>query len=114
MRTATGNFDDERQAVLFARLPERLDDEQRRRKYDEPLAAAIREARVGHFLRGFSQLGDDGQVAWVGIEVTLDVLQNGAFVAERLAELGAPPETRIEIETEKASLEFSLAEATGR
>jgi hypothetical protein len=114
MRTATGNFDDERRAVLFARLPERLDDEQRRRKYDKPLAAAIREAGAGDSLRGFSQVGDDGQIAWVGIEVALDVMQNGAFVAERLVELGAPPDTRIEIETENASIEFSLAEATGR
>jgi len=114
MQTATGNFDDERRAVLFARLPESLDDAQRRRKYDEPLAAAIREAGVGHSLRGFSQVGEDGQIVWVGIEVTLDVMQNGAFVAERLAELGARPETRIEIETEEASLELTLAEATGR
>jgi hypothetical protein len=32
----------------------------------------------------------------------------------RLVELGAPPDTRIEIETERALLELSLAEATGR
>ena len=117
MRTAIGNFDDDddhRRAVLFARIPERLDNEQRRQKYDEPLAAAIREAGVGESLRGFSQIGDDGQITWVGIEVTFDVMQNVAFVAERLVELGAPPETRIEIETKKASVEFALADATGR
>jgi hypothetical protein len=114
MRTATGNFGDDQRAVLFARLPEQLDDERRRRKYDEPLAAAIRDAGVGDSLRGFSQAGDDGQIAWVGIEVTLEVMQNGTFVAERLAALGAPPETRIEIETASATLEFTLAEATGR
>ena len=99
--------------MMFARLPERLDDEQRRRKYDEPLTAMISEAGIGTFIRGFSQVGDDGQIAWVGIEVTLVVMQNGAFVAQRLVELGAPSETRVEIETMKATLEFTLAEWTG-
>jgi hypothetical protein len=113
MRTATGNFDDELRATLFARLPERLDDAQRRRKYDEPLTAMIAEAGLGTFIRGFSQVGNDGQIAWVGIEVTLVVMQNWTFVVQRLVELGAPLETRVEMETMKATLEFTLAEWTG-
>lgn len=114
MRTATAIPDDDRRAVMFARLPERLDDEQRRIKYDDPLVASIRESGLDASVRGFSQTGEDGKIAWVGIEVTLDVMQNGAFIAERLVELGAPLATVIEIETEKASVEFSLAEAAGR
>src|SRR4051812_11465989 len=115
MRTATGNFDnDERRTVLFARIPERLDEEQRRRKYDDPLTAAMRDAGIVDSVRGFSQAGDDGQIAWVGIEVTLDLMQNFTFVTERLAQLGAPPETRIEIETDEALLEFTLVEAIGQ
>jgi hypothetical protein len=39
--------------------------------------------------------------------------QNAGFLAERLAEFGALRETVIEIESEKASLEFTLAEAGG-
>ena len=49
MRTATAIPDDNRRAVMFARLPERLDDEQRRVKYDDPLAAAIRGAACLYF-----------------------------------------------------------------
>jgi len=48
VRTANGNFGDELRAMMFARLPERLDDEQRRRKYDEPLTAMISEAGIGN------------------------------------------------------------------
>jgi hypothetical protein len=113
MRTATSNPDDERRAVLSARIPERLTDEQRRRKYDEPLTTMLREAGFSASVRGFSQTGGDGQGAWVGIEVTLTGVRNGASVAQCLAGLGAPPETAIQIETESASLEFTLAEVKG-
>ena len=88
--------------MLSARIPAQLDDEQRRRRYDYPLAAAIREVGVGQSLRGFSQTGDDGQIAWVGIGVTLEVMENVAFVAERLVEPGLPAETRVPVETQKA------------
>jgi hypothetical protein len=109
-RIPTASPENEPRAVLFARLPERLDDEQRRRKYDDPLYSKIREARIGAFLRGFSQSGDDGEVERVGIEVSLSVPQDGGFIAERLVELGAPLESVIEIESEKASITFTLAE----
>jgi hypothetical protein len=109
----TANADDERPAVLRARIPERLTDEQRRRKYDEPLVSILHEAGLGVFVGGCAQTGDDGDVAWVGFEVRLVEKQNAALIAERLVELGAPLETVIEIETERASLKFTLAEAGG-
>ncbi len=101
-------------ALLFAKLPERLDDEQRRNKYDEPLARMVRDERIGEVLRGFSHRNDAGEIEWVGFELELVVLQNCSFVAARLLNLGAPLDTLLEVETEKATAEFTLAEATGR
>ena len=110
MQTTTATPDDHCRVVLFARIPERLTDEQRRRKYDEPLSAEWGDAAV----RGFSQHGDGGDdVEWVGIEVMLEPTQEVAFIVARLAELGAPPDTRIDIELAQASVQFSLAEARG-
>jgi hypothetical protein len=112
--TATSTPDDDRRVVLFARLPERLDDEQRRRKYDQPLTTMIRQAGIGAFLQGFSQTGDDGAVEWIGLEVEVAVLQDCGFVAAHLVQLGAPPDTVVEIDTANASTQFSLTEMTGR
>lgn len=108
MKIATSSFDGERAAVLFARLPEPLDNSERRQKYDEPLATAMREAGVEGSVRGFSQVGDDGKVAWVGIEVNLRSIQDTEFVVKRLFEFGAPANTRIQIETGDAVLELDL------
>jgi hypothetical protein len=101
-------------ALLFAKLPERLNDEQRRIKYDEPLAAALRESGIDVFIRGFSQPGENGEIEWVGLEVDLCRMIIVGPVLDCLLQLGAPPETVIEIEDEKATAEFTLAEMTGR
>lgn len=117
MVTATFIPDDPRRATFFARLPERLDDADRQRKYGGPLTSMIRAAGIAASLRGFSQAGEAGEIAWVGIEVIFDagdVALNAAFVAESLIELGASLESMVEVETEKGCVEFSLAEAAGR
>ena len=110
MQIARTDFEEERGAVLVARWPERLDDEQRRRKYDEPLRAMMRKEGPEILFRGFSEVGEDGEVPCVRFELTFAVMKHGAWFAKRLMELGAPREGRVEIETEKASLEMSLAD----
>jgi hypothetical protein len=49
----------------------------------------------------------------VGIEVQTNEVGTLALAVEKIAELGAPPETRIEIESDKATIEMTLAEAAG-
>lgn len=108
MGIATGSFEEELTMVLFARLPEQLNDEERRMKYDEPLTAAMREGGLGGSVRGFSQVGDDGRVEWVGIESNLQAMHDCEFVVKRLFELGAPANTRVEIETGEAFIELDV------
>src|SRR5205807_2468004 len=91
--TGTATSDAGRHAVLFARLPEHLADEQRREKYDVPLTAMIREAGIGAFLRGFSETNDDGAVEWIGLETELTTFQNCGLIVAWLVQLGAPLET---------------------
>jgi hypothetical protein len=111
----TASSDAGRHAVLFARLPEHLADEQRREKYDEPFTAMIREAGIGTFLRGFSQTNDDGAVQWIGLEAELATFQDCGLIVAWLIELGASLETVVEIDTENSSyVQFRLGETMAR
>ena len=102
-------------AVLFARLPERLGDERRRQKYDEPLASMIREAGIGAFLRGLSEPNEQGGVDWIGLEAKLTRLPDCGHVLAWLLQLGAPAETLVEIDTaNSAFVQFRLSEAMAR
>lgn len=103
-------FRDDREAIALAKVPEALDEVQRQRKYDRPLAAMLSDRRVGKLLRGFSQPSDGDQPAWVGLEARFVVVQNVTAFCECLVELGAPPETRIECETRKATLDLILGD----
>ena len=105
--------DDIGDVVVFAKVPERLEESERCRRYDRPLAAALAESGVGAFLRGFSPVGGDGRIMWVGLEVRLHALADAAVFIECLQRLGAPPETIFEYETSWGGVQFSLAEATG-
>jgi len=110
--STSDRFQNDFEAIALARVPEALDDAERERKYDRPLAAMLSARQVGEFLRGFSQPANRGQPAWVGLEARFVVLQNVSAFCTCLSELGAPPETRIECETAKATLDLTLGEAT--
>jgi hypothetical protein len=102
--------DDQHGVTVFARVPEGLGEEERRSKYDRPLERMILEAGVGNFLRGFSQVGRDGRVEWVGLEMQIRTLADVGLVGQFLQQLGVPRETVLECDTEDASAEFSLAD----
>lgn len=74
----------------------------------------MRESGNGTFRRGFSQRNDAGEVEWVGVELELIVLQALSSVARHFADLGAPPDTVMDVETEKATVQLTLVEATGK
>jgi hypothetical protein len=104
---------DRYRATVLVRVPECLDDAQRREKYDVPLALAIRDAGAGDFVGGVSKLGGDGQAESVVLQLTLHYYHSISVVIEALLKIGAPPETVVEAETETATLSLSLAEAAG-
>jgi hypothetical protein len=113
MSHTTPSVSDGDEFVLFAKVPLRLSDADRIVRFDRPLTTAFAAAGVGSFLRGFSPVGRDGEVMYVGLEVSVSSLARAAEFAARLLELGAPSDSRIEYENDSAAIEFSLAEATG-
>lgn len=111
MAATTLESGDSRQGRLWARIPEPLNDEQRRARNDDPLARRLDDEGIAHVIRGFSLLPDANHVeASVGIEVLVEVPAGIAFAAEAIKDLGAPPTTVIELETDKAALRLTLQE----
>src|ERR1043165_8471413 len=108
MKAENYTFGNDFEAIAFARIPEELDDQQRKENYDHPLSASLAESKCGVFLRSFSGIGQDGDS--IGLEVRLTFHHSVAFFAECLRKLQAPLDTIIEAETEMATMEFKLSD----
>ena len=110
MSIATATFDSSGpRGTLRARIPEPLSEDERRAKYDDPLSRRMAEEAVEGTVRGFCiPPVADHPTASVEIEVEVAEPDRIVLVPQIIADLGAPPATIIEIETEKASIEFTL------
>ena len=113
MLIATETPDAPRVATLFADIPLVMTDAESQRTFEEPLGAWLTEQEVEFSLRCFSLPARQDRPPGIGIEVKTGEAGTLAFAVEKIAELGAPPETRIEIESDKATIEMTLAEAAG-
>ena len=96
---------------LTARIPEPLDEARRRERYDRPLAALLRDACPGASVRGASRAGAADDEASAELEVTVTRPADVTLVLAHLLELGAPPATEVEVETDRASMSFKLGGA---
>jgi hypothetical protein len=104
-----------RGGTLWARIPEPLSDKERRVKYDQPLSRVLTVEGIQNSISGYCLPPDaDLETASIGIEVHVPVAEAIELVAQAIADLGAPPATVLEIETNKASVQFTLAEVEGR
>jgi hypothetical protein len=82
---------------FYIRIPEALRPDDRGDKYEEPLAAALRKARLGRICGGGTQAGEGRTIAYCGIDVVLRERVRGLDVLRAtLIELGAPQDTVIE------------------
>jgi hypothetical protein len=113
MLIATETPDRPRGATLFADVPLVMTDAESRRKFEQPLGAWLTEQGVEFSLRCFSLPARQDRAGGIGIEVKTEESGTLAFAVEKIAELGAPLGTRIEIESDKATIEMTLAEAAG-
>jgi hypothetical protein len=82
---------------FYIRIPEPLSPEERGQKYEEPLAKALRAARLGKVNGGGQQLGPGNTIAYCGVDVILrERVQGLQLLREVLPQLGAPAATVIE------------------
>jgi hypothetical protein len=113
MLVATETPDPPRGATLFAEIPLPMTELELQRTFGQPLGEWLTEQAVEFSLRCFRLPARQDRPPGIGIEIQTDKFGTLAFAVEKIAELGAPPETRIEIESEKATIEMTLAEAAG-
>jgi hypothetical protein len=112
MNSLLANPDDNDRLSLTARIPQNLDDLERQRMFDRPLREMMHAAGIAAAVRGVSSAGADAG-GWVEIEVAALAPHHIPSIVKALLALGAPPATHLTLETTKASINFTLAEALG-
>lgn len=85
--------------LVYVKINESLMPIARGKKYEDPLDAALRSARLGEVTGGGSALSKTGQVEWFGIDIDLlDIDKGIPLIRKKLIELGAPKGSSIEYE----------------
>jgi hypothetical protein len=110
MRIAADMSDSPRGATLFARIPLPMDEREASAAFERPLGEWLAAQGIAFSIRCFVLDATADGPSGVGVEVQLDSADPLWLIVQQLAELGAPPETVIEIESDKACMETSLAE----
>jgi hypothetical protein len=84
---------------VFVKIVESIQPIARGGKYEDPLDAALKTAKLGEVTGGGSSLSKEGQIRWVGVDVELsDVARGIPFLRNKLVELGAPTGSTLEYE----------------
>ncbi len=66
-------------------------------KYEEPLDAALKEAKVGEVTGGGNSLGKGGKIEWAGIDIEINDIEKGVpLIKQKLLDLGAPKGSSLE------------------
>ena len=103
---------------VFVQIPESIMPVDRGKKYEDPLDAALKAAKLGEVTGGGSQLGEirkDGTrgIEWVGIDVEVTDLERGIpFIKSELLRLGAPATTVLEFNRAGAKVKEQIRAAS--
>ena len=82
--------------VVIARLHEHIEPIDRGNRYEDPLQAALDEAKAGQVTGGGSQLNQLGEIEYVDIEIELANLDGALrIVTETLEKAGAPRGSQV-------------------
>ena len=85
--------------IVFVKINESIMPIERGSKYEDPLDAALKNAKLGEVTGGGSSLSKEKKIQWVGIDVDLDDQVKGIpFLKKKLLELGAPKGSALQYE----------------
>lgn len=91
---------------VFVKVTESIEPIARGDKYEDPLDAALKAAKLGEVTGGGTSLSKDKTIDWVGIDVELtDVAKGLPFLRKKLIELGVPKGSTLEYEFEGKKIE---------
>lgn len=84
---------------VFVKITEKIMPVARGEKYEDPLDAELKAAKLGEVTGGGTNLSIEREILWVGIDVELTNLERGIpFLLQALRKLGAPRGSTIEYE----------------
>lgn len=84
---------------VFAKIIDTSMPLERASKYEDPLNAALKEAKLGEVTGGGTMTNKDRKIEWVGVDMELTDLERGIpFVKNKLRQLGAPKGSKLEYE----------------
>ena len=97
---------------VFVKVTESIQPVGRGQKYEDPLDAALKQAKLGEVTGGGSSLTKDRKIEWVGVDVELNNLMRGIpFLRAKLRELGAPKGSTLEYEVQGKKVVVPIHEA---
>ena len=111
MLTAIPSSQEPQRGTLFARIPLPIDFPAAELQFETPLRHWLAAQRIPCTVRCFALPGEAPEAGGIGIEIQTNSVLSLAALPQKLAELGAPPRTRIELETDKGTVEMILHEA---
>jgi hypothetical protein len=83
---------------VIVRIPERLDPLDRTASYEAPLSAALKPERLGEVTGGGTQLGENGDIAHIEVELSLANLDSALAATKKvLRKAGAPAGTELHV-----------------
>jgi hypothetical protein len=94
---------------VFVKVAESIQPLDRGTKYEDPLDAALKAAKLGEVTGGGSSLSKEKKIEWVGVDIELtDVIKGVPFLRRKLFELGAPKGSTLEYELNGKKVELSV------
>lgn len=104
----------DKRVVLFARIPFGGGFVAAKNQFVEPLEAWARTKDNSWIIKHYDLPAPEFKPAGLGIEVKGLEFRSCPELISKLAELGAPDETVVEVETDKAMTTTTIGEAMGR
>jgi hypothetical protein len=114
MHTRMPSPDANENVALFARVPESLDAEALRLKYEVPIVHLLKSLGHASRVRSFILPAKEDGSWWVGIEIQGVARGAVASIVQVIADCGASAQTVIEIEDDKTATVSTLGELMGR
>ena len=82
---------------VSVKINESISTDDRGTKYDDPLAAALKEGNLGEVVGGGNSVNKAGKVEWAGIDLEVTDLQKSIpIIKQKLIDQGAPKGSTIE------------------
>ena len=98
---------------VFAKIMDHVGPMERGHRYEKPLDRDLEAQGLGMVTGGGTQMGKDGGIEWIGLDIELIDLERGIeFTRRRLRELGVPSGSVLEYRVGEQKVSVEIAENT--